>query len=126
MFKISKLAFKIVSHLHLIFSQFSYIIFFKGNPLMEAGGQMFNQLESACWEHCTNCKETYICINLMSRSQKCQRCSKNPSLFHVDNDLNPSPTPDCLAVLSPVEKSAISLICPTIAIYVQEGSFFNI
>jgi hypothetical protein len=90
---------------------------FADNPLLEAGKVMFKALEETRWAHCRNCKETYICLEVGPRSQKCKRCAQNSKLFGEDNDLNPSPAPECLARLTPVEKSAISLICPVVAIY---------
>jgi hypothetical protein len=101
---------------HLADCSFDYNLF-ANNPLMGAGKEMFKELEQESWETCTNCRERYICVPVGPRSHKCQRCGRNPTFFHPDNDLTHIVTPPCLARLSPVEKSAISIICPTIAIY---------
>ena len=90
---------------------------FSNNPILEAGKKMFLKLEEINWKTCRNCKETYICIAIGPRSGKCERCARNPNLFSDENDLGPTPTPACLASLTPIEKSCISIICPVVAIY---------
>ncbi len=84
---------------------------------MDAGAKMFQELEAIGWDTCANCRERYICVKLGPRNHKCSRCMQNPFLFADENDLSPSEPPACLSRLSPIEKSAISLICPVISIY---------
>ena len=90
---------------------------FSANPLLGAGKKMFQELEKIAWDTCCVCLERYICVKVGPKSKKCQRCANNPCLFAAQNDLNPTVAPLCLSRLSPIEKSAISLICPIIAIY---------
>lgn len=99
---------------------FSYNMFAQ-NALMIAGKKMFETLQQVKWEECSNCKESYICVPIGPKSHKCQRCSRNPRTFSQENDMISSIAPQCLSTLSPIEKSAISIICPTIAIY-KKGS----
>jgi hypothetical protein len=42
-------------------------------------------------------------------------------MFGEKNNLIPTPAPECLRRLTPIEKSAISLICPSISLY-KKGS----
>ena len=108
---------------HLSTNYFDFNLF-DGNPLLAAGRLMYHDLEKVSWETCINCHEHYICMPVGIRSHKCQRCQTKPALFCDDNDLNPTPAPACLQRLSPIEKSVIYIICPTIAIYKMGSSSF--
>ena len=90
---------------------------FLQNPLLKAGRALHCELESTHWNTCINCNETYICMELAPRAQRCKRCMRNKNLFAPENDLTPLLAPPCLSDLTPIEKSCISLICPIIGIY---------
>jgi len=90
---------------------------FVNNPLIASGVEMHRDLYATSWQSCCNCHETYIDLKLSPRSRLCERCVRNKDLFADVNDLTPSPAPECLKCLTQVEKSAISLICPVLAIY---------
>ena len=97
---------------------------FQNNPLIEAGKKMYTKLEETKWTKCVICKECHICFPLNEQG-KCSKCSGdgiNSKTFTSENDLDPGEAPECLTRLFPVEKSAISIICPSLTV-VKCGSY---
>ena len=98
--------------------------FFQNNPLIEAGKNMYRELEKTEWTRCIVCKESHICFPV-NYEGKCERCAGEgiqASIFTHENDLDPGEAPECLTRLTPVEKSAISIICPSLTV-VKCGSY---
>jgi hypothetical protein len=106
--------------LRLAENNFDYSIFID-NPIMEAGKKMHQELKELEWGTCGNCQEYCFNTELDKYKGRCKLCHQNKAgrwaMFCPDNNLMPSQTPECLQRLTPVEKSAISLICPSISIY---------
>jgi hypothetical protein len=96
---------------------------FLDNPVMEAGKKMHKELKELEWEACSNCQEYCFNTKLDKYKGLCMLCHQNKAgrraMFGPDNNLMPSQAQECLQRLTPIEKSAISLICPSISI--QEG-----
>ena len=92
---------------------------FENNPLVAAANQMYSELEAMSSRICDNCSEEYSSKTYEKDTHTCKQCKGKArrEMFSVNNDLTPSKTPSCLADLTQVEKSAISIICPTIAVY---------
>ena len=92
---------------------------FKNNPLItKFGKDMYIELEKTEWSSCIVCKESHICfpLDVESKCEKCRGKGKKSHIFKPDNDLNPGEAPVCLTRLTPVEKSAISIICPSLTV----------
>jgi hypothetical protein len=110
--------------LRLAENDFDFDIFLY-NPVMEAVKKMHQELKELEWGACSNCQE--YCFNMESDKYKvlCKLCHQNKAgrraMFGPDNNLMPIQTPECLQRLTPIEKSSISLICPSISIY-KKGS----
>jgi hypothetical protein len=83
------------------------------------------ELKELEWGACSNCQEYCFNTELEKYKGLCKLCYQNKAgrraIFGPDNNLMPSQAPECLQRLTPVEKSAISLICPSISIY-KKGS----
>jgi hypothetical protein len=105
-------------------NDFDYNIFLD-NLVMEAGKKMHKELKELEWGACSNCQEYCFNKELDKYKGLCKLCHQNKSgrraMFGPDNNLMPSQAPECVQRLTPVEKSAISLICPSISIY-KKGS----
>jgi hypothetical protein len=92
---------------------------------MEAGKKMHKELKELEWGTCSNCQE--YCFNTEFDKFKglCKLCHQNKAglqaMFGPDNNLMPSQAAQCLQRLTLIEKSAISLIFPSISIY-KKGS----
>ena len=89
------------------------------NPIIQAGVGFHKGLQRG-WETCSCCQESYIFLDVSKKSGRCAACEKSKArrkIFSPENDLLPTETPPVLARLTPVEKSAISIICPTVAVY---------
>ncbi|KAL8597101.1 hypothetical protein ACOMHN_008174 [Nucella lapillus] len=80
---------------------------------------MFTELEDLTARVCENCSETYQCHTSDKDKGVCKPChgKARRAMFAPSNDLTPTPAPPCLSDLTQVEKSAISIICPSIAIH---------
>ena len=92
--------------------------FFVENPLINASKEMYKVLEGQEWRKCAVCSKEYLFVKTGLISHKCPQCSHDKKQkFAAENELTPLLAPPCLSDLTPVEKSAISLICPIIAIY---------
>ncbi|KAL8621092.1 hypothetical protein ACOMHN_048134 [Nucella lapillus] len=91
----------------------------RGNPIIPAGIKMFTELEDLTTRVCENCSETYQCHTSDKDKGVCKPChgKARRAMFAPSNDLTPTPAPPCLSDLTQVEKSAISIICPSIAIH---------
>jgi hypothetical protein len=105
-------------------NDFDYNIFLD-NPVMEAGKKMHKELKELEWGACSNCQEYCFNTELDKYKGLCKLCLQNKAgrraMFGPDNNLMPSQAPECLQRLTPIEKSAISLICPSISMY-KKGS----
>jgi hypothetical protein len=88
---------------------------------MEAGKKMHKELKELEWGACGNCQEYCFTTELEKYKDLCKLCHQNKAgrraMLCPDNNLMPIQAPECLQRLTPVEKSAISLICPSISIY---------
>ncbi|XP_070182372.1 uncharacterized protein [Littorina saxatilis] len=102
---------------------FSFNIF-EANPIIRAAEKMFLELESVTYRTCNNCSENFLGHTTDGDTDKCVSCKGKArrEMFSSKNDLTPSPSPHCLTELTQVEKSAISIICPTIAVYKKGAS----
>ena len=92
---------------------------FTDNPLiMNCGRDMYIELEKTKWTNCIVCKENHICFPLddQGKCEKCRGSGVRSKIFGPENDLDPGPAPECLTRLTPVEKSAISIICPSLTV----------
>ncbi|KAL8617749.1 hypothetical protein ACOMHN_054745 [Nucella lapillus] len=80
---------------------------------------MFTELEDLTTRVCENCSETYQCHTSDKDKGVCKPChgKARRAMFPPSNDLTPTPAPPCLSDLTQVEKSAISIICLSIAIH---------
>jgi hypothetical protein len=98
---------------------------FLDNPIMAAGKKMHKELKELEWGACSNYQEYCFNTELDKYEGLCKLCHQNKAgrlaMFGPDNNLMPSQAPACLQRLTPIEKSAISLICPSISIY-KKGS----
>jgi hypothetical protein len=99
---------------------------FVDNPVMEAGKTMHQDLHKLKWASCGNCKESGI-MELI-KNGNCALCQKKDrrEMFGEKNNLIPTPAPECLRRLTPIEKSAISLICPSISLYKKGSRCWNV
>ncbi|KAL8588029.1 hypothetical protein ACOMHN_065034 [Nucella lapillus] len=80
---------------------------------------MFTELEDLTARVCENCSETYQCHTSDKDKIVCKLChgKARREMFAPSNYLTLTPAPPYLSDLTQVEKSAISIICPSIAIY---------
>ena len=106
---------------HILQDDFGFNVF-EDNPLIEGAQKMFEDLAQMEWGTCNNCQETYLFLEINNRGN-CHRCTtkKRKEMFGQNNNVTPRPTPEVLARLTPIELSAISMICPLIGIY-KKGS----
>ena len=95
--------------------------YWTNNYLMEAGREFYKSLDAGNTTRCVVCQESYPFIKTGPRNQKCQRCNSN-QIFRKKNNLTPEMAPNCLRDLTPVEKSAISQICPVLQVYKKGNS----
>ena len=86
---------------------------------MEFGKDMYTELENTKWTKCIKCKKCHICFTLNNQGICETCCGKGikSKIFLPENDLDPGEAPECLTRLTPVEKSAISIICPSLTVY---------
>ena len=92
----------------------------KDNPLIFKFGKELNlELEKTKWTKCIICKESHICfpLNGQGKCEKCKGKGKKSTIFRPENDLDPGEEPECMKRLTPVEKSAISMICPSLTVF---------
>ena len=79
--------------------------------------KMFKIVESQKWEECQNCKEAYISQEIKKGKCRSSQGKARMEWFRPDNDFNPTPMPEWVQDLAPVEKSCIAMVCPLIVVY---------
>jgi hypothetical protein len=91
---------------------------FLGNPMTEAGKELHKQLNKLEWATCSNCQESHIGMQL-DGGGLCELCVRKDrrEMYGPLNDITLTLAPECLRQLTPIEKSAFSLICPSVSIY---------
>lgn len=88
--------------------------------IFEAGKELIEDLQELEWAPCGNCQETRIGISLeQGLCLLCRKDKRHRKTYAPGNDLTPTPAPECLRRLTPIEKLAISIICPSISIYCE-------
>ena len=100
-------------------NDFLVSIFVEAYEILASGKNWYEYLLKLSWKECKVCFEK----NVFSENWTHDTCSKCKSsiarrkLYESRNDLLPSKTPDCLANLTPVEESAISIVAVLVNIF---------
>ena len=84
--------------------------------MMTAGKDFHFSLQQITWVDCDCCKERKL-TQKPSRHNTCPQCKGGKSLLSEENDMVPGKAPVVLTILTPLEKSAISIICPCVTVY---------
>ena len=103
----------------LLRNNYTDILFQPNNPIMNAGKEFHQSVQSYEWKQCSTCPRNYPYIKINSRTGKCETCSKKKEskYFCPENKMDPGKDVDLLLRLSPIEQAAIAIFCPAVQVY---------